>query len=75
VGRGNWRLHRWVGTPSGKIRNQLQGYKHTSLAFLVVKSRKFSQENGFASNSEPSSISAKEGSSMPSTAKPADMLR
>jgi hypothetical protein len=50
-------------------------HKHTSLTFFVVKSRKFSQENGFASNREPSSISAKEGSSMPSTAKPADMSR
>src|SRR5919199_1014811 len=38
-------------------------------------SGKFSQENGLASNREPSSIFVKEGSSMPFTAKPADMSR
>jgi hypothetical protein len=30
-----------MGTPLRKIRVLFQGYKHTSLAFLVVKSRTF----------------------------------
>jgi hypothetical protein len=75
VGREKQVADFFIRTPPRKIRAQFYGYKHTSLTFLVVKSRKFSQENGFVSNNEPSSISVKEGSSMPSTAKPAHMSR
>jgi hypothetical protein len=42
VGRENWRSSCWECTPPRKIRIRFQGYKHTSLTFLVGKSLKLS---------------------------------
>jgi hypothetical protein len=41
VGRGKWRLHRWVCTPPRKIRARFRRNKHTSLIISVGESRAF----------------------------------